>query len=319
MISLFALKGTCPPLEISKACQSRVADDDAKSSGMRSVPKVLRNTAVALVLLAMPAAAVMAQEPEQWPQDDDYAGQPQVAGQQPSYDQPQYPQSDPQQGNYAQAYPQPYGEQPGYQQQPQYMPQQAMNPQQLEQMLAPIALYPDALIAQMLAASTYPAQVAAADQWVRSMGAAPPEQIAAAANAQPWDPSVKALTAYPQVLSMMNQNLQWTTALGNAYYNQPQDVLETVQVLRQRAQAAGNLQSTPQEQVVADQGYISVAPANPEVVYVPTYNPWAVYGRPIVAYPDYEPLVPGAFQSAGMGTGLVRACHPFRPRCVVYA
>jgi hypothetical protein len=307
MISLFALNGTRPPLEIGKACQSRVADDDAKSFGMRLVPKVLRNTAVALVLLALPAAAVKAQEPEQWPQDDDYAGQAPVAGQQPSYDQPQYPQSDPQQGNYAQAYPQPYGAP-----QPQYMPQQAMNAQQLEQMLAPIALYPDTLIAQMLAASTYPAQVAAADQWVRSMGAAPPEQIAAGANAQPWDPSVKALTAYPQVLAMMNQNLQWTTALGNAYYNQPQDVLETVQVLRQRAQSAGNLQSTPQEQVVADQGYISVAPANPEVVYVPTYNPWAAYGRPIVAYPGYEPLdAVGAVIGATVNFGLQFAVGAF--------
>lgn len=171
------------------------------------------------------------------------------------------------------------------------MPAQAIDAAQLEQLVAPIALYPDSLVAQILAASTYPAQIAAADQWVRSMGGASPEQIAAGASAQTgWDPSVKAMTAYPQVLAMMNQNLQWTTALGNAYYNQPQDVMETIQVLRQRAQGAGNLQTTPQEQVTTDQGYISVAPANPQVVYVPTYNPWAVYGQPIVAYPGYQPI-----------------------------
>jgi hypothetical protein len=123
------------------------------------------------------------------------------------------------------------------------------------------------------------------------MGNAPPEQIAAAANAQTsWDPSVKALTAYPQVLDMLNQNLQWTTALGNAYYNQPQDLLQTVQVMRQRAQSSGNLQSTPQEQVTNNQGYIALAPTNPQMVYVPTYNPWVVYGQPVAAYPGYTPL-----------------------------
>ena len=192
------------------------------------------------------------------------------------------------------------------------MPAQGMTAQQLEQMIAPIALYPDALVAQILAASTYPAQVAAADQWLRSMGNLPPEQIAAAANAQNWDPSVKALTAYPQVLSMMNQNLQWTTALGNAYYNQPQDVLETVQVLRQRAQGAGNLQTTPQQQVTNQQGYISVAPANPEVVYVPTYNPWVVYGPPIAAYPGYDPIyAAGAVIGATVDFGLRFAVGAF--------
>jgi hypothetical protein len=124
---------------------------------------------------------------------------------------------------------------------------------------------------------------------MRSMGNAPPEQIAAGASAQTaWDPSVKAMTAYPQVLQMLAENLQWSTSLGNAYYNQPQDVLQTVQVLRERAEQAGHLQDTPQEQVVQNQGYISVAPTNPEVVYVPSYNPWAVYGAPIAAYPGFS-------------------------------
>ncbi len=172
--------------------------------------------------------------------------------------------------------------------------QQPLTASQLEQLLAPVALYPDSLLAQVLAASTYPAEVSAADSWLNSMAGASPDQIVAGANAQAsWDPSVKALTAFPQVLGMLAQNLQWTTSLGNAYYNQPQDVMQTVQVLRQRAEEAGNLQSTPQEEVSEDQGAIELAPPDPEVVYVPTYDPWQVYGVPIAPYPDY--YVAGGF------------------------
>ena len=297
MIPRVAVTGTGPTEKTYKDCPS---------------PGFLRKL-VALVLFLLPVGALVAQEPDPWPPDDDYAAPPPS---QPQYSQPpnySYGQV-PQQGTYGQAYPQ----QPGYAPQPGYgeaqgpMPAQGLNAQQLEQMVAPIALYPDSLIAQILAAATYPAQVAAADQWVRSMGGAPPEQIAEGANAQGWDPSVKALTAYPQVLAMMNQNLQWTTAIGNAYYNQPQDVMETIQVLRQRAQGAGNLQSTPQEQVTADQGYIAVAPANPEVVYVPTYNPWVVYGQPIAAYPGYEPIdTVGAIVGTAVQFGLQFAMGAF--------
>jgi hypothetical protein len=188
---------------------------------------------------------------------------------------------------------------------------QAFTPQQLEEMVAPIALYPDTLIAQILAAATYPAQVSAADQWLRAQGPAPAEQIAAGASAQTaWDPSIKALTAFPQVLAMMDRNLNWTTDLGNAYYNQPQDVLATIQAMRQRAQNAGTLQSTPQEEVTNNQGYIQLAPANPQVVYVPTYNPWSVYGQPVSPYPGFSLL--GAIESFmgsapiryGLGTGM---------------
>lgn len=236
----------------------------------------------------------------------------QPADPQGAYAQPQY--------QYSQPYPQQqqqYGQQPYQQQQPNYPAQpyaqqpdngppvedlqQGFGPdsqaqtgqpfaaQQLEQLVAPIALYPDALIAQILAASTYPAQVVAADNWVRSMGNASPDEIAAGANAQTnWDPSVKGLTAFPQVLDLMNHDLQWTTDLGNAYYNQPQDVLQTIQVMRQRAQAAGNLQSTPQQQVYSNAGYIQVAPVNPAMVYVPAYNPWAVYGAPVSPYPGFS-------------------------------
>ena len=101
---------------------------------------------------------------------------------------------------------------------------------------------------------------------------------------------MKALTAFPQVLAMLDRNLQWTTSLGNAYYNQPQDVLQTIQVMRQRARAAGNLQSTPQEQVSDNQGYIDIAPPDPQVVYVPNYNPWDVYGQPVSPYPGFSLL-----------------------------
>ncbi len=218
--------------------------------------------------------------------------QPQV---QPQYAQPQYaqPQYAPQQP-YADQLPysapaSPYA-QPDESQAA--APVQALSAQDLEQLLAPIALYPDALLAQILAASTYPAQVAVADQWLQQMraqGYGSPDQIAAGANAQTnWDPSIKALTAFPDVLDMMNHDLEWTTNLGNAYYNQPQDVMQTVQVLRDRAEQAGNLQSTPQEQVSNDQGYVELAPTNPEVVYVPTYDPWDVYGQPIAPYPGFS-------------------------------
>ena len=238
-----------------------------------------------------------AQPPQGYPdQPQQYAPQPQYADQQPQY-APQY--SAPQQPDASQPYgPQPYADQnqaPPYDQQDQSeapAPAQSLSAQDLEQLLAPIALYPDSLLAQILAASTYPAEVAIADQWVdqmRASGYGSPDQIAAGANAQTnWDPSVKALTAFPDVLDLMNHDLQWTTNLGNAYYNQPQDVMQTVQVLRDRAEQAGNLQSTPQEEVTNDQGYIDLAPTNPQVVYVPAYNPWVVYGPPIAPYPGFS-------------------------------
>lgn len=226
---------------------------------------------------------------------------PQYNDAQPQYQQPQYqqPQYAPQQQPYAQ---QPYAASP-YQQQDLSQPaapSQALSADQLDQLLAPIALYPDALLAQILTASTYPAQVAVADQWLQQMraqGYGAPDQIAAGANAQgDWDPSVKALTAFPDVLDMLNHDLDWTTALGDAYYNQPQDVMQTVQVLRDRAQQVGNLQTTPQEDVTDNQGYIDIAPPNPEVVYVPNYNPWDVYGAPISPYPGFSLVgAPGSF------------------------
>jgi hypothetical protein len=275
-----------------------------------------------LAALAASGGALQAQQPysQYGSGDGQYAapnqqygyGQPQYA--QPNYAQPQYQQpqyAQPQQYSQAQPYAQqqqqysqaqPYAQQPQPYPQSQYdqpyaqpqltqQPQQPLTADQLEQLVAPVALYPDQLLAQLLTAATYPAQVAAADQWLKQMGSAPTDQIAAGADAQAnWDPSVKALTAFPQVLSMMDQNLQWTTSLGNAYYNQPQDVMQTVQLMRQRAEDAGNLRSTPQEQMTYDQGAIELAPPNPQVVYVPQYNPWYAYGAPVAPYPGFSLL-----------------------------
>jgi hypothetical protein len=157
----------------------------------------------------------------------------------------------------------------------------------LEQLVAPIALYPDALVAQILAASTYPTEVVEADRWVQQHRGLQGVQLAAAADQQPWDASVKALTAFPSVLANLDQNLSWTTTLSEAYFNQQSDVLNAVQVMRQRAESAGNLKTTPQERVTNQGSTIIVEPAYPNVCYLPSYDPWLVYGSPIVPFPGY--------------------------------
>jgi len=186
---------------------------------------------------------------------------------------------------------------------------QPLTSEQLNQLVAPIALYPDALIAQILAASTYPTQVVDADRWTQAQAGKSSQAIAAAANSQSWDPSVKALTAFPTVLTQMDKNLDWTTNLGNAYYNQPQDVMDAIQSMRQKAQSAGNLKSSSQQTVSTVNGSVVIAPAAPNIVYVPAYDPWVVYGAPIVAYPGffYAPppgLVLGAGLAIGFGVGI---------------
>lgn len=158
---------------------------------------------------------------------------------------------------------------------------------ELGQLVAPIALYPDALVAQILAASTYGPQVVEAESFVRRNAGAPAEELARIVDVQPWDPSVKALTAFPAVLSNLSTNYTWTNRLGDAYFNQPQDVMAAVQSMRQRAYAAGTLRPSPQENVVYQAGNIVIVPVNPTVVYVPVYNPWVVYGAPIPVYAAY--------------------------------
>ena len=166
--------------------------------------------------------------------------------------------------------------------------------EELDQLLAPIALYPDALLAQILMASTYPLEVVQAARWVRAYPNVKGAQLEAAMQQQPWDPSVKSLTAFPQVLSMMDEHLGWTQKLGDAFLAQQQDVMATVQTLRAKAQAAGYLQSTSQQTVIVEPQVIRIEPATPQIVYVPIYNPILVYGPWwYPAYPPYYWYPPG--------------------------
>jgi len=199
--------------------------------------------------------------------------------------------------------------QPGPQQaQPEslYMQQ---TPEELEQLVAPIALYPDSLVAQILAASTFPEQVVDADRWVQSHPDLKDDALAQAIDQQHWDPSVKALVAFPSVLGNMDKNLSWTSSLGDAYYNQEQDVMDAVQAMRRRAQQAGHLNSTPQQSVTTEGSDIEIEPVSPETIYVPAYDPWIVYGGPIGAWPGWYPYPgiwydsPVIFFGVGFGTG----------------
>jgi uncharacterized membrane protein YgcG len=181
-------------------------------------------------------------------------------------------------------------------------------PEQLQQLVAPIALYPDSLVAQILAASTFPEQVVEADRWVQGRPDLKGDALGQAVDQQPWDPSVKALSAFPSVLGNMDKNLSWTSSLGDAYYNQQQDVMDAVQVMRQRAQEAGNLETTEQQTVTTQGSSIVIEPASPEIVYVPAYDPWVVYGGPIAAWPGWYPYpgiwYGGPYLSFGVGFGI---------------
>jgi len=167
-------------------------------------------------------------------------------------------------------------------------------PEQLQQLVAPIALYPDALVAQILGAATYPDQVVEADRWMQQHPDLKGEQLGDEVDKQPWDPSVKSLVEFPSVLANMDKNLSWTSSLGDAYVNQQQEVMNAVQAMRDRAEKAGNLKSTAQEKVTREGQTIVVEPADPEVVYVPEYDPWLVYGEPIGIWPGWYSY-PGLF------------------------
>ena len=225
--------------------------------------------AIALSLLLIPCGqqGLFAQDPQQQPQY-------------PQQQDPQQQPPPPPQGNYA-----------------------PLGADQLNQLVAPIALYPDALVAQVLTAATYPQQVMDANAWMAQVGGMPPEQRAATANTMPWDPSIKSLTAFPDVLANMARNQNWTGALGNAYYNQPGDVMNAVQAMRFRAQQAGRLRPTPQYRVYPNDGLIIIEPVNPALIYVPYYNPWVVYGiSPWGGY-YYMPPPRGVVFAAGLGIG----------------
>jgi hypothetical protein len=191
-------------------------------------------------------------------------------------------------------------------QSPQTVPATASSqpsPAEMQQLVAPIALYPDALVAQILAAATYPTQVVEADRWVQQNANLKGSALSSAVDKQSWDPSVKGLTQFPSVLDNMSKNLSWTSSLGDAYYNVPNDVMQAIQVLRREAQEAGNLNSTPQQAVTSEGQTIVIQPANPEVVYVPTYSPEYVYGAPIEPYPGYSGWDVAAASALSFGVG----------------
>jgi hypothetical protein len=161
--------------------------------------------------------------------------------------------------------------------------------EELQQLVAPIALYPDSLVAQILGASTFPDQIATAASWLQQNSSLTGSALMQAVNSQPWEPSVKALTQFPSVLANLATNLSWTSSLGEAYGTQAADIMSAVQFLRAKALAAGNLKSGSQISVVQQSPQVIVIqPVNPQVVYVPVYNPAVVYGYPYVT-PAYVP------------------------------
>jgi hypothetical protein len=179
-----------------------------------------------------------------------------------------------------------------------------LSAQELQQLAAPIALYPDSLVAQILGAATFPDQIAAAASWLQQYSSVSGPILMQAVDAQPWDPSVKALTQFPSVLGNLAKNLAWTSSLGEAYHTQAADVMAAVQVLRAKALAAGNLKSGQQLTVVQQSPQVIVIqPVNPQVVYVPMYNPAVVYGYPYVvpAYVYVPPPAGAAVVAFGVG------------------
>lgn len=185
------------------------------------------------------------------------------------------------------------------------MVQAPLKDEQLEQLVAPIALYPDALLAQVMMAATYPLEIVQAARWARSNPGKTGKALEDALQRESWDPSVKSLAAVPQILRMMDEKLDWTQQLGDAFLAQREDVMNAVQRLRAKAAASGQLKTTKQQQVtnqtVASKPVIVIQPTNPQTVYVPVYNPAVVYGAwPYPAYPPY-PYYPAGYAA---GTAL---------------
>ncbi|MGO4391711.1 DUF3300 domain-containing protein [Variovorax sp. M-6] len=189
---------------------------------------------------------------------------------------------------------------------------QTFSREQLDQMMAPIALYPDSLLSQVLMAATYPADVADAAKWSKANPNQKGDAALKAVANQPWDPSVQSLVAFPQALQMMGDQPDWVQNLGDAFLASSKDVLDSAQRLRSQAQKAGSLKSSEQQKVIVEQEpqtqqtVIKIEPANPEVVYVPAYNPAVVYGTwPYPAYPPYYyPPAPYYYPGAALATGI---------------
>src|SRR5215470_634380 len=192
-------------------------------------------------------------------------------------------------------------------------PAPTFSKEQLDQMVAPIALYPDSLLSQVLMAATYPADVAEAAKWSKANPNQTGDAAVKAVANQPWDPSVQSLVAFPQVIQMMGDKPDWVQNLGDAFLASSKDVLDSAQRLRAQAQKAGNLKTNEQQKVVVEQApeapqqtVIKIEPTNPQVVYVPAYNPTVVYGAwPYPAYPPmYIPPPPGYAIASGLAAGL---------------
>jgi hypothetical protein len=180
-------------------------------------------------------------------------------------------------------------------------------PEQLENLVAPIALYPDPLLSQVLVAATYPLEVVEAQQWLQNNRNLSGQQLLDAARDQNWDPSIQALVAFPEVLNRLNQDVRWTTDLGNAFISQQPDVMNAVQRMRLRAEQNGKLQSNAQETVQTEsqdgQNAIDIQPADPQMIYVPSYDPAYVWGPP--AYGYYPQLYyPGVGLGFSFGSGI---------------
>jgi Protein of unknown function (DUF3300) len=178
-----------------------------------------------------------------------------------------------------------------------------LSPQELDSLVAPIALYPDSLLSQALVASTYPLEIVQMQQWMEANKNLKDKALTDAAMKQNWDPSVQAMVMFPDMVKQLAGNIKWTTDLGNAVLAQQSDVMDAVQRMRAKAQENGNLKSSEQQEietkVVESKQVIVIQPANPEVIYVPSYNPTVVYGAPIYPYP---PIVypPVGYYAAGM-------------------
>ena len=181
-------------------------------------------------------------------------------------------------------------------------------PDQLDALVAPIALYPDPLLGQVLVASTYPLEIVQLQQWLAKNPGLKDKALADAVAKQPWDPSIQSMAALPDVVKRLGDDIQWTTELGNAFLAQQSDVMDAVQRMRKKAEGTGALKTNEQQKVetkvVEQKTVIVVEPANPQVVYVPAYNPVVVYGPPVYAYPPiyYPPYYPstGAIVATGM-------------------
>jgi len=181
---------------------------------------------------------------------------------------------------------------------------------QLDSLVAPIALYPDPLLAQILAASTYPLEIIELEQWLKRNPDLKDQALADAVAKQPWDASIQAMAVFPDMVTRLSANVAWTTNLGNAFLARQQDVMDAVQRMRAKAQSKGALETTAQQKVETEtvegaQEAIVIEPANSQYMYVPSYDPAVVYGPPVWPYPAY--YYPGFVPGAGLafGTGII--------------